>query len=66
MLRIRDMLVRIRILIPDPYLWLMDPDPTPDPNTFFRDFKDLIKKTFSHIFFLTYSQVWYIIFSLKN
>jgi hypothetical protein len=24
----------------DPYLWLMDPDPAPDPTTFFNDFKD--------------------------
>jgi len=22
------------------YLWLMDPDPTPDPTAFFSDFKD--------------------------
>ncbi len=24
----------------DPYLWLMDPDPTPDPTPFFSDFKN--------------------------
>jgi hypothetical protein len=52
MLGIRDILVRIRILIPGsipltngsgspyPYLRLMDPDPTPDPTHFFSDFKD--------------------------
>ncbi len=36
---------------PDPYLWLMDPDsdPTPDPTTFFIDFKDA-KKYFFLIF----------------
>jgi hypothetical protein len=28
----------------DPHLWLMDPDPTPDPTPFFRDFKDAKKK----------------------
>jgi hypothetical protein len=31
---------------PNPYLWLMDPDPT----TFFKDFKDFIKK-FLFIYF---------------
>ena len=47
----------------DSYLWPMNPDPTPDPTTFFSDFKD--EKKFSlHFFLLTYPQ--YIIFSLKN
>ncbi len=32
---------------PDPYLWLMDPDPTQDPTPFFSDFKDENKFTFS-------------------
>jgi hypothetical protein len=34
---------------PDPYLSLMDPDPTPDSTSFFIDFKDAKKKNF--IFF---------------
>jgi hypothetical protein len=33
----------------DPYLCLMDPDLTPDPTTFFSDFKDA-KKKFSSYF----------------
>jgi hypothetical protein len=38
----------------------MDPDPTPDPTSFFRDFKDA-KKCFFHIFFLiTYPQAHYL------
>ncbi len=37
-LGIRDILVRIGILGSDPYLWLLDPDPTP----VFMDFKDVI------------------------
>ncbi len=36
---------------PDPDLWLMDPDATPDPTPFFINFKDA-KKNFPHIFFL--------------
>jgi hypothetical protein len=47
-LGICDILVQIRIRIPDPYLWLMDPDPAP----FFNDFKDVKKKYFFPIFFL--------------
>jgi hypothetical protein len=35
---------------PDPYLWLMDPDPTP----FFIDFKDAIKHFFSYVFLITF------------
>ncbi len=35
---------------PDPYLWLIDPDPTPDPTPFFSDFKD-VKNLFFFIFF---------------
>jgi hypothetical protein len=27
---------------PDPYLWLMDPDPNPDQAPFFRDFNPLV------------------------
>ena len=34
----------------DPYLWLLDPDPTPDPTPFFSDFKDAKKNYFFHIF----------------
>ncbi len=42
---------------PDPYLWLMDPDPAP----FFRDFKDVKNNFFSFIFFLiTYPQAYYL------
>jgi hypothetical protein len=41
---------------PDPYLWLMDPDPTPDPTPFFNDFKD-VKKKISYFFLITYPQV---------
>jgi hypothetical protein len=37
---------------PDPYLWLMDPDPTPS----FNEFKDL-KKKISCFFLITYPQV---------
>ncbi len=48
-LGIRDILVSGS---PDPYLWLMDPDPTPDPTPFFSDFKDAKKKYFFHIFLL--------------
>ena len=48
----------------DPYHWLMDPDPTPDPTTLFNDFKDLINKKKSHFFLISYHS--YIIFSLKN
>jgi hypothetical protein len=41
----------------DPYLWLMYPDPTPDPTPFFCDFKDAKNKILSSYFFLiTYSQ----------
>ncbi len=40
----------------DPYLWLMDPDPTPDPAPFFSDFKDERKLIFSTFFPLTHSQ----------
>ncbi len=44
----------------DPYLWLMDPDPTPDPTAFFSDLKD-VKKFFFLIFFLTsYPQAHYL------
>jgi hypothetical protein len=32
----------------DPYLLLMDPDPTPDPTPFFSDFKDAKKYFFSY------------------
>jgi hypothetical protein len=28
----------------DRYIWLMDPDPTPDPTPFFNDFKDAKNK----------------------
>jgi len=55
-LGIRDTLVRNRIGrsvhltngsgSTDPYLWLTNPDPTPDQTPFFSDFKDA-KKTFS-------------------
>jgi hypothetical protein len=38
----------------------MDPDPTPDPTSFFRDFKDAKKVRFKKIFYR------HIIFSLKN
>jgi hypothetical protein len=48
----------------NPYLLLMDPDPTPDPTPFFSDFKDG-KKKFLHIFFLKLISR-HIIFSLKN
>jgi hypothetical protein len=48
MFGIYDILVRIRIRT---YLWLIDPDPTPDPTTFFNKIKNLIIKNF-HIFFL--------------
>ena len=33
---------------PDPYLLLMDPDPTPDPTPFFIDFKDAKKNFLSY------------------
>ncbi len=39
MLGIRDILVRIRIPGSE-YLWIIDPDPSPDPTSFFIDFKD--------------------------
>ncbi len=49
---------------PDPYLWLMDPDPTldptPDPTPFFIDLKDAIMQKiiiFSHFFLITCPQV---------
>ncbi len=32
----------IRGIGADPYLWLMDPDPTPDPTPFFNDFKGVL------------------------
>jgi hypothetical protein len=54
-LGIRDILVRIRIRIPGSVLWLMDPDPTPDPTPFFIDFEDA-KKKFPYFFLITYSQ----------
>jgi len=38
----------------DPYLWLTDPDPTPDPTFFFSDFKDA-KQIFFIIFYLNIS-----------
>ncbi len=42
---------------PDPYLWLMDPDPTSDPTPFFIDFKDAKKYFFPYFFlFLTCPQ----------
>ncbi len=34
-----------------PHLWLMDPDPTLDPTSFFSDFKDANKLMFFSIFF---------------
>jgi hypothetical protein len=34
----------------DPYLWLTDPGPTPDPTPFFSDFKDAKKLIFSYFF----------------
>ncbi len=34
----------------DPYIWLTDPDPTPDPTPFFSDFKDAKKIFFLQIF----------------
>ncbi len=36
----------------DPYLWLTDPNRTPDPTLFFSDFKDAKKLFFSSYFFL--------------
>jgi hypothetical protein len=43
---------------PDPYLWLMDPDPALEPTTFFNDLKDLIYEKKNFIFFLViYPQV---------
>jgi hypothetical protein len=38
----------IRIRIPDPYNWITDPDPTPDPAAavFFRGFKMPTKNMF--------------------
>jgi hypothetical protein len=50
-LGIRDILVRIRTS------WLMDPDPTPDPTSFFSDFKDAKKIFFSFFFLITYPHV---------
>ncbi len=45
---------------PDPYLWLMDPDPdrapTSDPTPFFNDFKDAKKWFFSYFFLQTCPQ----------
>jgi hypothetical protein len=41
---------------PDPYLLLMDQDPTPDPSPFFVEFKDT-KKIIFFIFFLITSPV---------
>ncbi len=54
LLRIRDILVWIRIRIRDPFIWLLDtdPDPTPDPTSFFSDFKGA-KKMFSSFFSYT-------------
>ncbi len=55
---IRDILVRIRILLlmdldpaPDP-----DLDPTTDPTPFFTDFKDVKRLFFSYLFLITYAQ----------
>ncbi len=43
---------------PDPYLWLMDPDPDPtsDPTPFFIDFKDANKIFFSYFCLITCPQ----------
>ncbi len=41
---------------PDPYLWLMNADQTPDPTPFFIDFKDAKEKYFFHFFFITFPQ----------
>ncbi len=40
---------------PDPYLWLIDPDPdpTPDPTPFFIDLKNAKKYLFSYFFLIT-------------
>jgi hypothetical protein len=43
--RIRDILIRIRIL--GSGQWLTDPDPTPDPASFGSGFQDANKKSFS-------------------
>jgi hypothetical protein len=42
-------------------LWLMDPDPTPDPTPFFSDLKDeKKKKIFPYFFLINYPQAHYL------
>jgi hypothetical protein len=43
-LRIHDILVRIRFRIPESVLFLMDPDLDPDPAIFVIDLQDANKK----------------------
>jgi hypothetical protein len=64
-LGIHDILVRIRIRRSIPMTNGSSQDPTPDPTSFFSDFKDAKKIIFFHIFFLT-TYLWHIIFSLKK
>ncbi len=53
------------ILVLDPYLWIMDPDPTPDPTSFFIGFKDAKKYLFCIFFLLHHLQSKKSIFLLK-
>ncbi len=39
----------------DPHLWLIYPDPTPDPTPFLSDFKDAKKKKKKFLFFFFFS-----------
>jgi hypothetical protein len=50
---------------PDPYLWLMDPDPIPDPTPFFINVKDA-KKFFFIFFYNLPSAHRHIIFMSKK
>ncbi len=54
-LGIRGIFVRIRIRTSD----LRDPDPTPDPTSFYSDFKDA-KKIVLIFFLITYAQAHYL------
>ncbi len=45
---------------PDPPLWLMDPDPTPDPTPFFSDFKVAPKNCSPYFFLINYPQAHYL------
>jgi hypothetical protein len=45
---------------PEQYLRLKDPDPVPDPNAFFIDFKDAKKLIFSYFVLITCPQAHHV------